>query len=136
MMKEDLPGTAMQSSTVEMNVNLDGKEIADEISSEIIPNTLSRKGGTKGENLLVKYALPGFLAELDERVYDLERRPQSQHNGYGVSVGLVVWSLAFLLFPRFVPLPMWLAYVFYAIGFVAWLIGMLGLSIEVFKGKQ
>lgn len=62
--------------------------------------------------------------------------PQPKQNGYGVSVAMLAWSLAFLLFPKFVAFPLWLAYCFYIVGFAALLIGVLGLSIEVFKGKS
>lgn len=111
-------------SDIKIHTELDGKTISDEIQKSMSGiNKLSR-------NIGYPVTFTGTVPP-DEPV-----QQPAQHNGYGVSVGMLFWSLAFLLFPKYATFPLWIADVFYVIGFVALLIGILGLSIEVFKGKS
>lgn len=111
------PESSIQEPTIEVNTELDGKEISDQVREHFrLPNRIDYS------------SLPKPIQP--------EQPIQPKASGYGVSVAMLAWSLAFLLFPKFAMFPMWLAYCFYIVGFVALLIGILGLSIEVFKGKQ
>lgn len=64
-----------------------------------------------------------------------QKPPQPAQSSYGAGVAMLLWSIAFVLFPRFVPFPLWLTYIFHVLGFVALLMAILGLCIEAFKRR-
>lgn len=53
--------------------------------------------------------------------------------GLGIGIGFTICGLVLLLFPKFASLSGFVAGVFYVVGLIVLLIGLLGTSIEAFK---
>lgn len=81
------------------------------------------------------YHPPTFLSESDALKQEAHWVKPAPHNGYGVSVAMLLWSVCLFAFAIFSPFPVWVHGCAEVLGLLALLIGILGTCIEVFKGK-
>ena len=107
-------------SNIEIHTELDGKEI-----SRMVSEHLDK----------IPY---GRLAQDLRCIADEEppMSPQPKHSGVGVIIAMLAWTIVFMVFPGIVKFPVWLADVFYLFGLATMLMAILGLCVEVFKGKS
>lgn len=57
--------------------------------------------------------------------------PSQKKSGAGVALGLILCGAAIMLFPRAIAMPFTLALIFEIIGFLVFLVGVLGACVEV-----
>lgn len=60
---------------------------------------------------------------------------EKKSNGAGIGIGLIICGVVLLGFPSFAELSGWPVAVFYGVGLVALLVGILGACHEIFGGK-
>lgn len=58
-----------------------------------------------------------------------------QPNALGLAVGILCCGICFLAFPKVVEMVIWLAWIFYGVGFVILLLGILGTCNELFSTR-
>lgn len=56
-----------------------------------------------------------------------------QSSTMGIGLGMILCGLVLLGFPKFADMALWLSWIFYAIGLLILLFGILGACIEKFK---
>lgn len=70
------------------------------------------------------------MKKTDPHLYTMQKQP----SGFGLAIGLLCCGLCLLAFPRFVgSMPVFLAWVFYVLGLLLLLIGILGAASILFE---